>query len=125
MLYIDSLTYVLVIYRLLICSSSCYYSKRKFNTHLLSSGDNTKLSNSTNRHCQCQKRPLNYYTRELGYKVPDGPPNLLKKPSTFFIKTDAEIPYDDVVRRLRWSEQSVWLATRQRDRQVVRLATRL
>jgi hypothetical protein len=25
MLYLDSLTYVLVIYRLLICSSSCYY----------------------------------------------------------------------------------------------------
>jgi hypothetical protein len=66
---------------------------------------------------------LDCYTRKLGREVPDGPPNPLEKPSTFFVKTDAEIPYDDVVRRLRWSEQSVWLAIRQRDRRVVGLAT--
>jgi hypothetical protein len=45
--------------------------------------------------------PLNYYTRELGREVPDRPPNLPEKLSTFFIKTDAEIPYNDAVRRLR------------------------
>jgi hypothetical protein len=44
------------------------------------------------------------YARELDREVPDGPPNPPEKPSTFFVKTDAEIPYNDVVRRLRWSE---------------------
>jgi hypothetical protein len=44
---------------------------------------------------------LNYYARELGHEVPDGPSNSSERPSTFFIKTDAEIPYDDAVRRLR------------------------
>jgi hypothetical protein len=41
--------------------------------------------------------PLNCYAHKLGREVPDGPPNLLEKPSTFFVKTDAEIPYDNAV----------------------------
>jgi hypothetical protein len=49
-------------------------------------------------------RPFNYYARELDREVPDGPPNPPEKPSTFFVKTDAEILYDDAVQRLRWSE---------------------
>jgi hypothetical protein len=67
--------------------------------------------------------PLDYYARELDHEVPDRPSNPMEKPSTFFIKTDAEILYNDVVRRLRWSEQLVWLIIRQRDRRVVRLVT--
>jgi hypothetical protein len=43
-------------------------------------------------------RLLNCYARELGHEVPDGPPNSPEKPSTFFVKTDAEIPYDNAVR---------------------------
>jgi hypothetical protein len=97
MLYIDSLTYVLVIYRLLICSSLCYYSKRKFNTHLLSSGDNTKLLKLCKQTLSVLDGPLNCYARELDCEVPDGPPNLLEKLSTFFVKTDAEILYNDAV----------------------------
>jgi hypothetical protein len=46
-------------------------------------------------------RLLNYYARELGREVPDGPPNPPEKPSTFFIKTDTEILYNNIVRRLR------------------------